>query len=250
MPAAYFKQHFIKEYLSCAEDKVSSVRREFVSVMFTIKPFFDNDTDLSLELMDILTNLNNDPDKDVREAVEYVDYELLQNRKKNKETRQEEKEQFQKLLVVREKEEEEERKKKSEDDEENKYDSFYASDKKWRSKQSKFSFNRRPIGIIKSTNSGLGTSAKKPSGISESADPKTPLKKKTTMSLKRTQTSDMEGLAQKQRKNTSLIGAKDDFNPNKTPSTTVTGKSKPVRRNTVIHGVNGNISSNTNGFYL
>lgn len=60
------------------------------------------------------------------------------------------------MLQVREKEEEEERKKKSDDDEENKYDQFYASDKKWRGKHnSKFSLNKRPIGIIKSTNSGL-----------------------------------------------------------------------------------------------
>jgi len=60
------------------------------------------------------------------------------------------------MLLVREKEEEEERKKKSEDDEENKYDQFYASDKKWKSKQNmKFSYNKRPIGTIKSTNSGL-----------------------------------------------------------------------------------------------
>lgn len=77
MPAAYFKQHFMKEYMSCAEDKVSNVRREFVSVMLIIKPYFDSDTDLSLELMDILTKMNSDPDKDVQEAVEHVDFELL-----------------------------------------------------------------------------------------------------------------------------------------------------------------------------
>lgn len=42
--------------------------------------------DLSLELMDILTNLQNDPDRDVLEAVEETDHMLLQNRKKNKES--------------------------------------------------------------------------------------------------------------------------------------------------------------------
>jgi hypothetical protein len=96
MPADYFKQHFMKEYLSFAEDKVSNVRREFVYVMLIIKPFFDKDSDLNLEMMDILTKLNMDPDKDVREAAEHVDFELLQNHKKNKDadTKQKEKGEF------------------------------------------------------------------------------------------------------------------------------------------------------------
>ena len=57
---------------------------EFANAMLIIKPYFDSDVDLSLELMDILNNLNNDPDRDVQEAVEHTDYELLQQRKKNK----------------------------------------------------------------------------------------------------------------------------------------------------------------------
>ena len=32
---------------------------EFANAMLVIKPYFDNDVDLSLELMDILNNLNN-----------------------------------------------------------------------------------------------------------------------------------------------------------------------------------------------
>jgi hypothetical protein len=57
---------------------------EFANAMLIIKPYFDSDVDLSLELMDILNNLNNDMDRDVQEAVEHTDYELLQQRKKNK----------------------------------------------------------------------------------------------------------------------------------------------------------------------
>lgn len=38
---------------------------------------FDEDVDLSLELMDILANLHNDPDRDVLEAVEETDHMLL-----------------------------------------------------------------------------------------------------------------------------------------------------------------------------
>ena len=34
--------------------------------------------------MDILNQLSNDPDRDVLEAVDHTDYELLQMRKKNK----------------------------------------------------------------------------------------------------------------------------------------------------------------------
>lgn len=58
---------------------------EFANTMLFIKPFFDHEMDLSLELMDIINHLHNDSDRDVLEAVEHTDFELLQNRKKNKE---------------------------------------------------------------------------------------------------------------------------------------------------------------------
>ena len=128
----------MKEYIVCSTDKVPHVRMEFANAMLTIKPYFDSDVDLSLELMDILSTLNNDADRDVLEAVEHTDFELLQRRKKNKnstdDTADAEKVQFQKLLAVREKEEIEERKKRVDDDEESKYDmaSFLAESKRWR----------------------------------------------------------------------------------------------------------------------
>jgi len=56
---------------------VPHVRMEFANAMLIIKPFFDKDIDLSLELMDILQVLNSDTDRDVLEAVEHTDYELL-----------------------------------------------------------------------------------------------------------------------------------------------------------------------------
>jgi len=77
--------------MECSKDKVSAVRREFASTMTVIKPYFDTEVDLSLELMDILTQMNNDPDKDVLEAVEHTDFDLLQKRKKNKGNASEEK---------------------------------------------------------------------------------------------------------------------------------------------------------------
>jgi len=63
--------------METSKDKVSNVRREFVNAMLNVKPYFDKEIDLSLELMDILTQLNNDTDIDVRDAVEHTDYELL-----------------------------------------------------------------------------------------------------------------------------------------------------------------------------
>lgn len=74
----------MKDYISCSQDKVPHVRMEFAKAMLSIKPYFDKDVDLSLELMDVLNALQSDADRDVLEAVEHTDYELLQSRKKSK----------------------------------------------------------------------------------------------------------------------------------------------------------------------
>jgi len=55
---------------------------EFANAMLIIKPYFETDVDLSLELMDILSYLFNDQDRDVVEAAEHTDFELLQAGKK------------------------------------------------------------------------------------------------------------------------------------------------------------------------
>ena len=67
----------MKDYIAMSQDKVPHVRMEFANAMLVIKPHFDPDMDLSLELMDILSSLNNDTDRDVLEAVEHTDFELL-----------------------------------------------------------------------------------------------------------------------------------------------------------------------------
>jgi hypothetical protein len=87
--------------------------------------------------MDILNHLSNDADRDVLEAVEHTDFELLQNRKKNKETmgnksNEIEKIALQKKLLIREKEEIEERKKRVDDEEESKYDMSFVDSKRLR----------------------------------------------------------------------------------------------------------------------
>ena len=107
LPRDSFKKHFMKDYIACSQDKVPHVRMEFANAMLVIKPYFDSDVDLTLELMDILTSLANDTDRDVLEAVEHTDFELLQQRKKNKgetdDKLDQEKVAFQKALAIREK---------------------------------------------------------------------------------------------------------------------------------------------------
>lgn len=122
--------------------------------------------DLSLELMDILTNLQNDPDRDVLEAVEETDHQLLQNRKKNKTNpspeflTNQQREQFQKDLIQREKLEIEERKKRV-DDEEEKFDSAtsFLETKKYRGKGGKYSYGNRtrPLGSLSSGKSNISS---------------------------------------------------------------------------------------------
>lgn len=77
MSREFFKKFFMKDYIQMSLDKVPHVRMEFANAMLIIKPYFDVDVDLSLELMDILSSLNNDSDRDVLEAVEHTDFELL-----------------------------------------------------------------------------------------------------------------------------------------------------------------------------
>ena len=187
----------MKDYIACSQDKVPHVRMEFANAMLIIKPFFDKDIDLSLELMDILQVLNSDTDRDVLEAVEHTDYELLQSRKKMKDAVDEasdnSKEEFQKKLLVREKIEAEERKKHVDDDEETKYDSnsFLADNKKWRNKNSKFShLSRRPAGLsnnktnVKYLDNKVISSSK---GLNNDGGPgESKLKKKSTMKVSKT----------------------------------------------------------------
>lgn len=74
MSKEFFEKHFMREYINCSKDKVPSVRMEFVNSLLLVKPYFDNDQNISLELVDILTSMNSDPDRDVVEAVEHTDF--------------------------------------------------------------------------------------------------------------------------------------------------------------------------------
>jgi len=84
MSRDFFKRNFMKDYIALAQDRVPHVRMEFANAMLIIKPYFDSDVDLSLELVDILSFMSGDTDRDVIEAVENTDFELLQGRNKAK----------------------------------------------------------------------------------------------------------------------------------------------------------------------
>ena len=105
MPLAFFREHFLKEYLEASRDKVSNVRREFATALLVIKPYFERDIDLAFELMELLTELSHDTDQDVVEAAEHTDYALLQRRKQKKMTEEDDLLQvnFQARLAQREK---------------------------------------------------------------------------------------------------------------------------------------------------
>ena len=101
MSRDFFKRNFMKDYIALAQDRVPHVRMEFANAMLIIKPYFDSDVDLSLELVDILSIMSGDTDRDVIEAVENTDFELLQARNKTRQSTDDaadlEKIQFQKL---------------------------------------------------------------------------------------------------------------------------------------------------------
>jgi len=223
LPAEFFKKHFMKEYIACSQDRVPHVRMEFANAMLDIKPYFDKDVEINLELMDILNGLQNDEDRDVIEAVEHTDYELLQCRKKtknNKEMEKADKEKidFRKQLVVREKIEAEERKKRVDDEEESKYDmaSFLAESKKWRQKATKYPhLNRRPLGGMSGSKASLnsGGSGKTPISKMNSDNnigEKSTLKKTKTIKPKANHSNISESDFSKNRKNSLIVGGSKD----------------------------------------
>ena len=50
---------------------------EFTHSVVSLKPYLDYDTNINLELMDVLNALKSDSDKEVIEAAEHCDYKML-----------------------------------------------------------------------------------------------------------------------------------------------------------------------------
>ncbi len=68
------------------KDKVPAVRIEFASSLLHLKPYMElTDPPIVNDMMSTLTQMLSDIDRDVVEAVEQCDYELLLIKKKTKE---------------------------------------------------------------------------------------------------------------------------------------------------------------------
>lgn len=70
--------------------------------------------------------------------------------------------------------------------------SFLADSKRWRSKASKYTYSKRPLGQFSSSrsllngSSGISSTLKKyPTTVNNDSDSKTPIKKKNTMNIKK-----------------------------------------------------------------
>ena len=62
MPREFFKTHFMKDFIECSKDKIPNVRIEFAAASIIIRPYFEDDMELKIELMDLMNALCNDPD--------------------------------------------------------------------------------------------------------------------------------------------------------------------------------------------
>jgi hypothetical protein len=136
----FFKKLFLEDLLSLRSDSIERVKIELAETAIIIKPFFDIYPSDAILLTEMLGTLLQDPSTRVSEAAERAEYEILTNRKKNKDLNCEKEEktklEFEKALVEREKKELEERKKREEKEEESKYDMHQIlglANKKWRS---------------------------------------------------------------------------------------------------------------------
>lgn len=81
----FFKENFLELYMALSKDNVATVRMEFAKSLLTIKPYFDGDPIVNNDLMSLLNLLSTDVDRDVMEAAEHCDCELLYMRKSIKE---------------------------------------------------------------------------------------------------------------------------------------------------------------------
>ena len=78
----FFIENFYPHFLTLSDDKVPQVRMEFAKSLFEIKPFVEDVQEIKFELMDKIEKLKSDPDADVADASDDMDFQLLQERKK------------------------------------------------------------------------------------------------------------------------------------------------------------------------
>lgn len=82
MPREFFKEFYIKSWIECSKDKIPNVRIEFAAASVIIRPYFENDVNLKIELMEIVNSLMTDPDQDVAEAAENAEYQVINKENK------------------------------------------------------------------------------------------------------------------------------------------------------------------------
>lgn len=82
MSLTYFEENFFENFLEMSFDKVPQVRMEFARSLIQIKPYLEPNKNRSMELSERMEKLKNDKDRDVADATENVDYDLLLSRKK------------------------------------------------------------------------------------------------------------------------------------------------------------------------
>ena len=79
---AYFEENFYDDYLEMCTDRVAQVRMEFANSLLKLKQYLEPNKNKSLLLNEKIDKLKKDKDRDVADATENVDYELLLTRKK------------------------------------------------------------------------------------------------------------------------------------------------------------------------
>ena len=67
----------MEDYLALSTDKIAAVRIMFAHSIVKMKQFLEYDKNINLDLMEILNKLRTDPDRDVVEAIEQCDFDLL-----------------------------------------------------------------------------------------------------------------------------------------------------------------------------
>lgn len=70
MPRQAFEDHFYPAYLALSDDRVANVRLEFARSLIHVKPFIDASVPVNSALIDSISKLKKDADREVAEATD------------------------------------------------------------------------------------------------------------------------------------------------------------------------------------
>jgi hypothetical protein len=120
-----FKDTFLEQYMTLAEDPVAEVRVCFINSVSVVRPFLEKDIDIILKFNNSLNNLRMaDKSRLVAQAAERLEQQLIKIKGASNLNPKDEinRLKFEEALVQREKLEDEERKKKNEESDDSKFD--------------------------------------------------------------------------------------------------------------------------------